>query len=202
MKKSDIPKAIRHIAGIQRAPIFAPGIYFLISKGEIVYVGQSISPTRRIGDHISEGLKTFDDAFVFDVPKDALDQVEASFIALMKPKYNIAEGREVKATHASERTVDMLRTLLHGANLAKQGKSHEPAANDRPEQQLHYSPNRMHRLPDVEQLVGLKKSTIYKMMAEGNFPKAIKISPRCIAWLAADIDTWVRAQRAAQPLAA
>ncbi|MCK8485545.1 AlpA family phage regulatory protein, partial [Aliiroseovarius sp. S2029] len=34
--------------------------------------------------------------------------------------------------------------------------------------------NKIYRRPDVEQLVGLSRSTLYAMMAEGTFPKPIK----------------------------
>jgi prophage regulatory protein len=47
------------------------------------------------------------------------------------------------------------------------------------------------RLPAVIQLTGLARSTIYKLMAEGQFPGSRKITQRSVAWLAADIIHWI-----------
>lgn len=196
-KKSDIPKAIQHISGLQRAPLFAPGVYFLVSRGDVVYVGQSISPTRRIGDHISEGIKSFDDVFVLDTPRPALDQVEAAFIALLKPKYNLLEGREIKATHSSERTVDVLRALAHGAGLTSQRKQEYKATEDQQKapDQTSVDPNRLLKLPEVLRITGLSRTTHYKLCPEGQFPATVRLNGlRCVRWRASDIYQWVEAQ--------
>jgi len=47
------------------------------------------------------------------------------------------------------------------------------------------------RRPDVEALTGLSRSTIYKFMKDGTFPKAVKIGPRAVGWRRADIDDWL-----------
>lgn len=48
------------------------------------------------------------------------------------------------------------------------------------------------RMPQVEQITGLKKSTIYLMMRRGEFPNAVKITPRCTAWAASRVYQWVQ----------
>jgi prophage regulatory protein len=48
-------------------------------------------------------------------------------------------------------------------------------------------------LAHVEQLVGLKKTTIYRLMKEGQFPRAMKLSG-CSRWSAAEIEEWVQAR--------
>jgi prophage regulatory protein len=48
--------------------------------------------------------------------------------------------------------------------------------------------HRLLRLDDVMSRTGLARSTIYQMMAEGRFPPAIKIAPRAVAWIAAEVD--------------
>jgi prophage regulatory protein len=48
------------------------------------------------------------------------------------------------------------------------------------------------RLPDVEQRSGISRSTIYRYMNAGNFPKTIKIGLRAVGWLESDIDAWIR----------
>lgn len=47
------------------------------------------------------------------------------------------------------------------------------------------------RRPDVEALTGLSRSTIYKFMKDGTFPKAVKIGPRAVGWRQADIEDWL-----------
>ena len=46
------------------------------------------------------------------------------------------------------------------------------------------------RRRDVEKVTGLPRSTIYLMMAEGRFPKPIRISSKSVAWLESDIANW------------
>ena len=47
------------------------------------------------------------------------------------------------------------------------------------------------RRPDVEALTGLSRSTIYKFMKDGTFPKTVKIGPRAVGWRQADIEDWL-----------
>lgn len=51
------------------------------------------------------------------------------------------------------------------------------------------------RLKEVSQKVGLGESTIYRMIAEGRFPKPFEIVPKRNAWIESDIDDWL-AERA------
>lgn len=52
------------------------------------------------------------------------------------------------------------------------------------------------RLPAVEELVGLKKSTIYELMrkptSEGGFPKPTRLGRRTVAWPESAVLTWVQ----------
>ena len=51
---------------------------------------------------------------------------------------------------------------------------------------------RIYRRPDVEKLVGLSRSTLYAMMAEGNFPKPVKLGKRAVGWREADVQDWLK----------
>lgn len=53
------------------------------------------------------------------------------------------------------------------------------------------SPQRLLRLPEVESLVGLRKSSIYEGVKSGTFPAPIKLSRRAVCWPAASIDAWI-----------
>jgi prophage regulatory protein len=57
--------------------------------------------------------------------------------------------------------------------------------------------NLMHkllRLPQVKSATGLSKSTIYARIAEGTFPKQIRIGPQTVVWVEADIQKWIADQ--------
>lgn len=49
----------------------------------------------------------------------------------------------------------------------------------------------IYRRPEVEKLVGLSRSTLYAMMAEGSFPKPVKLGKRAVGWREQDIVTWL-----------
>lgn len=55
-------------------------------------------------------------------------------------------------------------------------------------------PERYLRLPEVERLTALKKSSIYAGMKASTFPYCIRLSARAVAWRESDIATW-QAQR-------
>ena len=47
------------------------------------------------------------------------------------------------------------------------------------------------RLRSVIERTGLSRSTIYNLMAAGQFPKPVKISERCIAWPEEALQHWI-----------
>lgn len=50
------------------------------------------------------------------------------------------------------------------------------------------------RRTDVENIVGLSCSTIYRLMDEGKFPRPIRLSQNSVGWLESDIDKWLTAR--------
>ena len=52
--------------------------------------------------------------------------------------------------------------------------------------------DRLVRLPEVEGMIGLQKPTIYKMIAEGSFPKPIRLGTRTVAWPETAVLQWVQ----------
>ncbi|MGX0975927.1 prophage regulatory protein [Roseovarius sp. MBR-51] len=52
----------------------------------------------------------------------------------------------------------------------------------------------VYRRPDVERVTGLSRSTLYAMMAEGDFPKPIKLGKRAVGWREADIIAWLESR--------
>ena len=54
--------------------------------------------------------------------------------------------------------------------------------------------NKILKRRQVEAHVGYGKSAIYAMMAEGTFPKAIKLGPRAVGWLESEISAWLQSR--------
>ena len=55
----------------------------------------------------------------------------------------------------------------------------------------------IYRLPAVCEVTGLSKATIYRLLARGEFPARVKLSPRCVGWRVAEVDAWLAAREAA-----
>ena len=54
--------------------------------------------------------------------------------------------------------------------------------------------NRIMRQPEGEAIIGLKKSTLYRRMAAGEFPQQVKLggsSCRAVGWLAEEVYAWI-----------
>ena len=47
------------------------------------------------------------------------------------------------------------------------------------------------RIRQVERTTGMARSTIYRKIANGSFPKPISLGDRAVGWLAADIQSWL-----------
>lgn len=54
-----------------------------------------------------------------------------------------------------------------------------------------YPPDSLLKLKQVCEIVGMKKSSIYKAIADGEFPPPVKIGKRAVGWLASIIFEWV-----------
>jgi prophage regulatory protein len=57
---------------------------------------------------------------------------------------------------------------------------------------------RLLRLPVVLDRIGLRRSLVYEMMAEGRFPAPVKLSGRAVAWPSDEIDAWIAERIAAR----
>lgn len=56
---------------------------------------------------------------------------------------------------------------------------------------------RHYRRPEVEEITGLSRSGIYQMMAEGRFPRPIKLAARVVVWPESAIREWITSRAAA-----
>jgi prophage regulatory protein len=46
------------------------------------------------------------------------------------------------------------------------------------------------RRKDIENQFGLSRSTIYAMIANGRFPKPVKLGHRAVGWRSDDLQAW------------
>lgn len=53
---------------------------------------------------------------------------------------------------------------------------------------------RIMRMPQLENYVGLCRSSIYRMIKTGSFPRPIRLGERAIGFRKCDIDAWVQAR--------
>jgi prophage regulatory protein len=50
------------------------------------------------------------------------------------------------------------------------------------------------RRVQVQARTGLSRSSIYKLMQEGDFPKQVSLGPRAVGWRRGDIDQWLESR--------
>ena len=53
------------------------------------------------------------------------------------------------------------------------------------------------RRRQLEEQLGLSRSSIYKMVADGLFPKPIKLGSRAVGWRAEEVENWLIAMQEA-----
>ena len=51
------------------------------------------------------------------------------------------------------------------------------------------------RRRQLEETLGLSRSSIYQMIADGLFPKPIKLGRRAVGWRAEEVEEWLAAMQ-------
>jgi prophage regulatory protein len=51
------------------------------------------------------------------------------------------------------------------------------------------------RRTQVEDRIGLSRSTLYAMIADGTFPKPIRIGKRAVGWTESSLTAWVASKQ-------
>ena len=46
------------------------------------------------------------------------------------------------------------------------------------------------RLPQVKEITSLSKSSIYRLMEQGDFPKQVSLGARSVVWVRAQVEEW------------
>ena len=95
-------------------------VYFLYKGGELVYIWQSNNVFSRIGQHISEGVKDFDDFRIYET--NDFVRLEGFLISALHPKYNKTNGNEWDMHYAEK---DMFWIQLPPGKILEIIKNHE-----------------------------------------------------------------------------
>ena len=56
------------------------------------------------------------------------------------------------------------------------------------------SDNRLLRLSEVQARCGLSRSSLYRQMRNGSFPKPLKVGLRAIRWSESEITAWMESR--------
>jgi prophage regulatory protein len=51
------------------------------------------------------------------------------------------------------------------------------------------------RVKSVQDLTGLRKSSLYASMRDGLFPSPVKIGKRAVAWKSSDVEQWIKTRK-------
>ena len=54
--------------------------------------------------------------------------------------------------------------------------------------------DRLLRRPEVEEITGLSRASIYRLMRSGDFPLPVKVSSTAVRWKESDIHAWIQSR--------
>ena len=57
------------------------------------------------------------------------------------------------------------------------------------------SQQRIVRLPEVVDRVGMSRGSVYRLMTIGRFPKSVKLSERAVGWRESDLNDWLESRQ-------
>jgi prophage regulatory protein len=57
--------------------------------------------------------------------------------------------------------------------------------------QIKETPKQLVKRKKVEELTSLSKSSLYRLMSDGIFPKPIRLGSKSVAWLKSDVEAWI-----------
>ena len=116
--------SLEQILGMAKEIPDEPGVYFLIEENKIVYIGQSISPMVRVGNHLGDKTiyrKYFTHVAILPVNEKDLYAVESAYIEHYRPKHNLRlNGRPVHDTKFAKGWIAKKRELAEAAERARE----------------------------------------------------------------------------------
>ena len=77
------------------------------------------------------------------------------------------------------------------STLSPVGTSWRP----RPSEEVMTMSDRLLRRREVENITGMSRSSIYRLMQEGEFPRPVRVGSAAVRWRASDITLWLESRR-------
>ena len=84
----------------------------------------------------------------------------------------------------------MTRTFLKQSHSGV-GESEEAPSASSPPANTRSAPIHILRLAQVIERTGLKKTTIYELQSEGQFPMRVKITAHAVGWIEHEVQAWL-----------
>jgi len=112
-------------------------------------------------------------------------------------KADLSCALDAEMTHELERGLDLpdqeKRTAekRRGARTDQARPDDDDQAKNPPAIADIRSADRLLNLREVRSMTKLSSTTIYRMMAAGQFPKPRKLSPQCVRWMESAIEKWI-----------
>ena len=69
-----------------------------------------------------------------------------------------------------------------------------PVIASSPFDRLDLHQDRLLRRREVEKITGISRSSIYRLMPDGEFPRPVKVGPAAVRWRESDITAWVESR--------
>lgn len=102
------------------------------------------------------------------------------------------------STSGSRKSASAVRSVSSASQtdwLNEPPQQHEQTRGVEHCQQSHPSlptqPIRMLRLAQVIDATGLRRSKLYELQAQGDFPRRVKIASRSVGWVEAEVQDWL-----------
>ena len=58
--------------------------------------------------------------------------------------------------------------------------------------------DRLLRRRQVEEVTGMSRSSIYRLMQDGEFPRPVRVGPAAVRWKASDLTAWLESRPVAR----
>jgi prophage regulatory protein len=55
--------------------------------------------------------------------------------------------------------------------------------------------NKLLRFKEVKQLIGLSRSSIWRLEKSGNFPRRRRLSSLAVGWLSSEVESWIDSRK-------
>jgi excisionase family DNA binding protein len=85
---------------------------------------------------------------------------------------------------------EIVKLRADNERLRTMRKGNEAAAAEPCEKQGGFRPGTLIRLGEVCEMVGVCRTTIYRWMADGTFPAAVRLGEHAVRWRVDEIERW------------